>query len=372
MINNLLTPITNIDELEQHLFITNPSYSNIKYKKLDVYNQNIKSFGQKIWIKTPKLKTTESIKYNLNKFSLKLKLGLGPLVDEIKYLYDFITKIEQIVQNHFRENFKQHTFVSSIIDNKKYYPVWKINLPIIKQNEKLFQLGLNVYNHDNHKIQLGNLSSGTEVALYVELKEIWMSDDSFGCVWSGLQMKLYPKLDFARCLFDDLCDTNIKPEEETNCYHCLKCPNHYHVVSSTVINNNPPIHLPKPLTNPLTNSIKNPLITPPLFNPADLLNMKQKLKSIDSKPTGNINKTEINTRSSFLPSLDDILNAKNKLKSLKQLPAIETNIKESNKIIDGTKIIIRHKHQLRIDRKKNKKIMKRYYKLLNTNSPVLS
>lgn len=381
MINNLLTPLININDLERQLFITNPSYSNIKYKKLDVYNQNIKSFGQKIWIKTPKLKTAETIKYNLNKYSLKLKLGLGPLVDEIKYLHDFIIKIEQIIQNHFKENFKQHIFVSSLIDNTKYYPVWKVNLPIIKHDDNLVQLGLNVYNHDNHKVQLGSLSSGTEVAMYVELKEIWMSEDSYGCVWSGLQMKLYPKLDFARCLFDDLCNSDIKPEEETNCYHCLKCPNHHHVTSGTIVNNAnntnnannaPPtsVRLSSPcLTNPLTNSLIKP-IAMPMFNPTDLLNMKNRLKSVDSKANIIVNNTstsvDTNTKSSFFPSLGDILNAKNKLKHVEPILEPTPVLILKIKTIDGAEIIAQHKHKLRVDRKRNKKIMKKYNTLLNT------
>jgi hypothetical protein len=177
-------------------------------------------------------------------------------------------------------------------------------------------------------------------------------------------MKLYPKLDFTRCLFDDLCDNNIKPEEETNCYHCLKCPNHHHVTSSTIVNNinnvnNAPARLSLPAIKPMTS---------PIFNPADLLNMKNRLKSVDSKANINVNSPTIDTniKSSFFPSLGDILNAKNKLKHVEPIlePVLEPILKI--KTIDGEEIISQHKHNLRVDKKRNKKIMKKYDTLLNT------
>lgn len=185
------------------------------YKKINVYNNNIKIPAQKIWIETPKLKMTGKLYLsNKQKQCGLLSLLLYELDPEIEKFKLFIENIEdKIFQIVDEISNKSLIFKSSIKHSDNYYPTLSIQLPLIKGNDDTEFL-FNIYDSNNKQTSYEQLISGSFIKSFIELSDIWMNSLEFGLNWKVLQMKIYPEFNFKKCLF--LNDTNDKIIKNSN------------------------------------------------------------------------------------------------------------------------------------------------------------
>ncbi len=305
------------------------------YEKINIYNNNIDSPLQKIWIRTPSLKIFRSVKSPNGRFnrSIPLQLVLNENDKATRKLRIFMRKLEIKVNKLIRE-LTNNNKIKSKTSLKKipgFPQIMTVNMPFNKVND-CYEFNFHIYNNLNKRINFDYLESGSFVSAFLELSEVWISSVSFGYNWTVKQLKIYPKLDFSKCLFDDI-DTDNKVEEVTvqeECYHCMYCPNNHirtHCCSNN-LSNHPftydqrpkndygqqiqPPNLPPPPPIYLNNNTNNNNQTIKKFAPTitDLLNVKLKpIKcNIDSPENPYIGNVIINS--------DDLISTKNKLKKI--------------------------------------------------------
>lgn len=223
-----------------------------KYKKVNVYNNSIKSPLQKIWIRTPKMKIFKpTFNPTADKKSVSLTILLAPNTKDIKRFKIFIKKLEQRIASLINLS-DQHTIRSSIKSSDNYADNFTIKMPYTKIND-CYEFSFHIYNIDNKRVSLKMLESGMYTSCYIELTDVWISDIEFGFNWNVLQMKLYPEFDFSKCLF---LDENIEEKKnltDQECYHCLFCPNN-HIRTHFCTNNT---------QNNVQHSMDIPLLPPP-------------------------------------------------------------------------------------------------------------
>jgi len=372
-IKDLLTDFCN-DSLDG-IIISDFQYHANKYKKINVYNNNVGKSLQKIWIRTPKMKVFKPILsslFNNNSQSISLAVLFSPNAGEIKKLYFFIKKLERhiltIIKNKTsQKNIKMKSSIktSRPADSDKLYnkfpPIMNIKMPFHKTGDNCFDFLFNVYNYLNQRIQIDSINSGSYVSSYIELSEVWINEKKeFGFNWNILQLKIYPEFDFSLCLFDDeICDEPVSNNQQPNeCFHCLYCPNKHVRTHQCMSHNicdfssNNTSYLPPPPPPPMppislnvnhkkfklndNNKKKNLTTESPkgiAFSLKDILAVKLRpTKKKDDDNNNNINNNDVNINnkndnnkndnnnndnnndiSSLSPSMDDIINVKNQL-----------------------------------------------------------
>lgn len=198
-INNYLTSFE--DNLNGLIHDDIQSYIS-DYKKINIYNQNIEIPAQKIWIETPKLRTTSKLFLsNKQKQYGLLWLLLYNLDSEIGKFKSFIEKLEDKIFDLVEGmTDKELTFKSSIRHSESYYPTFSIQLPYVKKNNEIEFL-FDIYDSNNKKVSHEKIISGSFIKAFIELNDIWMSETEFGLNWKVLQMKIYPEFNFQKCLF---------------------------------------------------------------------------------------------------------------------------------------------------------------------------
>ena len=279
-----------------------------KYQKINIYNKGIKEPFQKIWLKTPKVRVSTTFSLNLEqiKKACPLYVNFDKFDEEYKKFYEFVAKLENKMEDHVKSNLKEDITFRSSISNTNY-PQMSLQMPFIKKNNNI-EFMFQIYNHRNKKINLKSLEGNAYISAFIELTDIWIDGQKFGYNWNILQMKIYPQLEFTRCLFIDEEEEIIVINEENECYHCMYCPN-YH--ATTTYNNILP---PAPFSAQPIHSCPPP---PPLCPPPKLLsNSKDEIKSVVHR---------------FIPCELDLLNAKNKLKKISDDKKIENQIDEFKK-----------------------------------------
>lgn len=201
---NINTYLTNIDE-----DINNFKHDDIQpyildYKRMNIFNSNIKRPGQKIWLLTPKLKILGKIYIPNNKKQVALlSLILYDHDDDVKKFKEFIENLESYITTIIHEKYDNELILKSCIKNcETFFPSFTIQMPFINKSSDL-KFNFDIYNVNNKKISYNDIDSGSFTKSYIELSDIWISGKEFGCNWKVLQMKIYPEFDFNKCLFDD-------------------------------------------------------------------------------------------------------------------------------------------------------------------------
>lgn len=298
-INELLTDYSD-DDLSK---IINDSLqvTSSLYQKMNIYNTRINSPLQKIWIRTPKLKIFRSFGSPNDRFkqSMPLLLLLNNTDPDVKKLLSFIKKLEikitKIVKQESNNiKIKPRSAIRTIDSFSNSFTVLAVNMPFHKVNN-CYEFKFHIYNHNNKRVNVDQLTTGMFAALYLELTEIWVGQSNFGFNWSVMQLKLYPDFNFSKCLFlDENENLQDKQEDKTNeCYHCLYCPNN-HIRTHYCNNTNHDI-------NPITYN-KIPPPPPPLNNNNYIYQVPLQRNIADS----NLNIL----RRGFVPTMEDLLSVK--------------------------------------------------------------
>lgn len=293
--------------------------SDYSFKTLNIYNNGI-YYMQKIWIKTPILKVFRPI-YLPNdkcKNAIPLKLLLNDMVPETVYLTNFIKRVELKVAKIIKlaTNNNKLKNKSAIENIESFPPIFNINMPFSKIDSE-YEFNFHIYNGSNQRINMDNIKKAASVSLYLELTNIWVNNDNtYGYNWTVLQMKVYPEILFNKCLFDDIDfdvpAINIKNSE---CYHCLYCPNN-HIRTLYSFPTNQCNH-----TIPQTiNTVPLPPPLPPIIPPKLV-----KEKNTTERITKDVVKKEI----SYVPTINDILSVK--LRPLK-ITSVE-NLTQKNELL---------------------------------------
>jgi hypothetical protein len=324
--DDIIVRLTKQTDKTLDLVHDDPHYYFGDYKKINIYNKKIKIPLQKIWIKTPKLKVFAPVLYIKNaKKNIPLTFILSPNSGDIATLYTFIKRVER----------KCGVLVKTITGNKKLKPK-----SILKQNDGFdplmtvrmpleivgdcYEFGFNVYNHMNKRVSIRTIESGIQVSSFLELTDIWYNEETlkYGFNWNVVQMKIYPEMSFAICLFDDDADKYVLKDEKNECYHCLYCPNAHirtHVCNNSGGSGSIPLPPPPlPITTPVDKPkyVRKEVVKPKpktvdapmsfMVSQNDLLNIRAKLKA-----TGKREKKEYG--SDFYISEQELVNMKTKL-----------------------------------------------------------
>lgn len=253
----------------------------VNYKKINVYNNNIKIPLQKIWLLTPKLKMLGKI-YLPGKVKTAgaLSLILYELDDQIKQFREFIDKLEFHAGEILAEVLETElSLKSSIKTSDTFFPSLTLQLPLDKKN---------IFDIDHESIIHESIDGGSFVTAYIELSDIWLNSSFYGINLVVLQMKVFPEFDFTKCIFP-----NGPPKMKRNIYNDNKENEHSDPMIMTS-------QLPlKKRGGPVAS----------LYKPPD---EKRKIeqKSIEQK-------SQSNPLLFMPPSIGDLLSVKNRLKSIK-------------------------------------------------------
>ena len=174
------------------------------YKKINIFNQNITSQIQKIWLLTPKLKMLGKIFVpSKNKQVALLSLILYDLNPEILKFKQFINSVEEKISDVIKKMGCDNIVLKSCVKTStNFFPSLTISLPFTKNNDDII-FNFNIFDNNNQKIQLSDIDSGSFIKSYIELSDIWVNTKEYGINWKIMQMKVYPEFDFQKCLFTD-------------------------------------------------------------------------------------------------------------------------------------------------------------------------
>ncbi len=192
-IESHLTSIT--DELTNLMSDDIQQYTG-DYKKINIFNNNIKLPLQKIWLLTPKLKMLGNI-YVLGKQKQvgSISLILYETDSEIRKFREFINNLEERMGEVVEENLGYSLTLKSLIKTSDtFFPSLTLQLPLNKKN--MFDINNEIIKHDS-------VDAGSFVIAYIELSDIWLSNSVYGINLTILQMKAYPEFDFTKCIFKD-------------------------------------------------------------------------------------------------------------------------------------------------------------------------
>ena len=166
------------------------------YRKINIFNNNIKLPLQKIWLLTPKLKMLGNI-YIVGKQKPvgSISLILYEIDNEIKKFREFINKLELRMGEIIEETLGSGLILKSLIKTTDtFFPSLTLQLPLNKKN--IFDVNNEIIKHDC-------VDSGSFVMAYIELSDVWLSNTVYGINLTILQMKAYPEFDFTKCIFND-------------------------------------------------------------------------------------------------------------------------------------------------------------------------
>ena len=153
------------------------------YKKINVdnfvykrgYQNNINVFhkGSKLSFTTPVLEcNTEIMEEGKNKYCIVLDLN------NATSFYNFLSQIEIILKrldiNKFISSNDEFNFINYLKRNK----IMKIKVPY---RYKKFEV--DVYNSNNEIITTSNIKPNISVTCDIELKNIWVYNNLYGCLW---------------------------------------------------------------------------------------------------------------------------------------------------------------------------------------------
>lgn len=294
-----IEPIGINNRLTDHI---NDKLLNIVYdaptsKTLNIYNNSI-YYMQKIWIRTPILKIFRPMYLPTDKCkkSVPLTLLLNDMVPEAIYLHTFIKRLELKITKQVKliTNNNKLKNKSALKNIENFPPIFNVNMPFNKL-ENGYEFNFHIYNAANQRINIESIKNGKSTSLYLELTSIWINDTHFGYNWNIMQMKLYPELEFNKCLFDDEEVINNAPSE---CYHCLYCPNNH---IRTLFN--------QPCYIPLVTKVSTVPVPPPMPKTVPVFSKEK----------------------SYVPTVSDIL-------SIKLKPVTRKEKEESDSPIDLLKI----------------------------------
>jgi hypothetical protein len=164
------------------------------YRKINIFNNNIKLPLQKIWLLTPKLKMLGNI-YIVGKLKPvgSLSLILYEIDNEIKKFREFINKLELRMGEVIEQTLGYGLTLKSLIKTSDtFFP--SLTLPLNKKN--IFDVNNEIIKHDC-------VDSGSFVVTYIELSDVWLTNTVYGINLTVLQMKAYPEFDFTKCIFKD-------------------------------------------------------------------------------------------------------------------------------------------------------------------------
>lgn len=303
-IKNLITEYE-IDKLDG-LFIDSDKITDSQFQKIYVYNNN-KGILQKYWLISPKLRIfRDTIPLN-DKFrkSVPLSLLIHPMTENIKKFKLYIKKLERKIVKLINKKTKNIYSIKKIYDD--FPEILNIKMPFSKYDD-LFEFEFHIYKN-RKRVNVNELTNSTNVSVFMELSDIWLSNGKLGFNWNVRQMKVYPVYDFTQYLFSDSDEEEYITEETTECYHCLYCPNKHTrtcyykpTLKKDITIPPPPIYIPK--YSPDNTTSDKPSFVPSL---QDLLNIK--LKPI-SKDLHNTKVDDNNVK------LDNIKQAKDNLLDL--------------------------------------------------------
>ena len=157
----------------------------IKTTWIDIYNKNSIEPMQKIWVLTEKVKVFNLLKIN-NKLSSLIILFTSN--EKNNSLFNFIKKSEKKIIQKLN---KQIEICSSIRIIDDYMTLMIVNIPD----------NLIMFNDDNNLTK--NIQINDTIQLYLELNSLWFDDNKLGLNWNILQLKIYNKFNFNKCLFGE-------------------------------------------------------------------------------------------------------------------------------------------------------------------------
>lgn len=338
-INNLLS--NDINKIS--FAITEPVDFYLDYKKCFVYNKNIMSPLQKIWLLTPELKLLKKFSYDSDEVK-QILLGIAPKKGEFKTFIDKIDEIESIIFNNLKSNNKKLKLKHSIQDTNNYMGTQIFRLKY--DNEKLIS---KFYDSNNIKLSMSDVKNDYKIISYVELTHVLIKDNIISFCWSILQSKVFPSFDFNDCLFG-------KPKIEENMFFDNNRSFDKKIdTAENKIKTENKITKPVPFIPSVSmllekrNSLKKSLNLNPndlikqknnlnksIINPSSLLEQKNKLKSNkinDSKYLPNIIKFDGKNISDYLLQFEiDFDKEESKIKKISK--KFKKQIKKINNIID--------------------------------------
>lgn len=192
--------ITSIDDTLDNLIHDNIQKYVSDYKKMNVYNNNIKIPLQKIWLLTPKLKMCG--KMYKQKQSINVSLILYELDPVVKKFRMFIDNLETKVLSILETKIDNKVLLKSCIKSThNFFPVLILQLPINKHF---------IFDNNNEPISYEDVVGSSFVTACVELCDVWLNDEHYGINLNVLQMKVYPEFDFTVCIFDNIKKTEMK------------------------------------------------------------------------------------------------------------------------------------------------------------------
>lgn len=213
-ISELLTKFES-DDLSNLIYDSPQLYSK-NYKKINVFNKNIKKPMKKIWIRTPQLKIIKqsTLINTKHKLSIPLFVAINAFDKQCKKFLSFIKKVEQIVGAHITNTHDDVKIRSSLKKTNPLPSIMTLWMPYKKNNNDT-EFSFQIFDGYNKKINLKTIENNYYVSAFIELTDVWINETEFGFNWNILQMKLYPEFDFTQCLFSDEVsesDNNLIPE----------------------------------------------------------------------------------------------------------------------------------------------------------------
>lgn len=304
------------------------------YKKTLVLTKNKK----KITILTPYMIMPYNIKDNQNKIADTMclsfiKNGDSDIGKLFKFYVEFEKFVEKTIKKKFSKNFKYKfpKFKPSVY-KKNNSSFLSINLPFnIHDNSKFYKC--KVINPLNEKIDIKEIGRDDKVSVLLELSDIWMRDDDFGCNWTVLLIKKDINMDllsyFAPSpspianvpksqLNNSKQDIALEPSKPLQQYNKYIKMNDFGVPIGAIKNNMIIDGYDKNIVNNLPDTKQDFLLCLHKDIPKGE-NMSPKLKIVKSKTQIEVVPPPVD----LVPTLSDILNAKNKLKSSTSVSTIK-------------------------------------------------
>lgn len=173
-----------------------------EYTKINVYTK--RNLGQKIWIKTPKLRLCDpSYRPNNQKYIDLLPITLFDKDDIIKF-ENLLDELEKSLSEKIKKLNNDLVPKYSISKNETIYNKINFQLPFnIEKNEHNISYKFKIFNEFDREINLTTFDKNYIMACIIELTNIWVNETKFGFNWTVLQMKIYQDFDLSKSLFDD-------------------------------------------------------------------------------------------------------------------------------------------------------------------------
>lgn len=305
------------------------------YRKINVYNKHVDIPQHKVWIAAPYMRLAKPVFPPNSKFTQSMPLTVHLTRDTMehrkfnRYVMQLEKKIGTIIRNNTKNNIEpnvKHKIEQLNKNNSNYihkssikdyngYKNLSVNIPFTKIGD-CYEFSIKIYNKKNKAMSLVNIPQGSKVLMYIALSEVWVSDTKYGFNWIVLQMKVFPELDLSICYFDE-DDEDVDESKQTECYHCLYCPN-MHVRTHCCTSVSTPVIQYVQQQQPVMNNNNNSVYVGPSLPPPPPPPILKQPKPI--MLTG------------FAPSVNDILSVK--LKPVKIIKDINNDVNSDCDSID--------------------------------------